>query len=808
MTFLRFYLLTIVIVVLSPLVSSAQKTLIGRKILECPTEYLEAPYRELGAYVQEKKTGALGNTWVAYSDRDNNVSYQEGKDGAATKEILRFKQPFFVIEANEGYVHIVEYNTKAYNKSTKKIESELKDYGWVPQNKMLLWHRSMIDVKTKFARKCLAVNSLESLNNIEEYARGENLLLYNEPKKGKENGADVRLYNFLYVYKEEGQYLLIGKGMSFTPNSSDVLLGWVNKNIIQVWSQRQALEPNGGPAGIDRKQRGIDIKVYTSERDALDFQQKGAGMKSGIEIPFKDYHEKPYPAEWKRFPIITPPKDGAGVIHTGVISKVFNENGDAVMEIDEQYEVAKQYEEIRKKKSNINVVFVVDGSQSMAKFRKSVTKAIRNSVIMLNDIQGGDTKRAEAFEFGAVVYRNPLEAKCGSEEVVKLDLTHNEQEVIRMLEEEDAREFCGPNSPYSSLNKAMDAALDLLRKPSQIDQTNIIVLIGGEGYNPEDVTITKDAIVSKIAKSRCSLMCFQTQNNGAQAYGAFQKQVEYYMRQSAISIKGTYDKDTKGSVSEIGFENDVNDMEMLKLNCPAASPLPGVFLWTQENQSMDIDRLKSQIEDVIQVTIDNNQHIFAVADSKVVGMGERYTMDEATLNFLSQMKVNKDLLMKTSDKNIQLFIEGYTPKKLAGSEYDLYKYVILLEDTEFGSMIDDFRALMAENADAELYRELITNAYKSMVLSMFGRKEAKDIIEKSEVSEINRLLNGLEGTRGSRLLDFKLADLPDMSADKILSIRDHFVDALSKLSEFRNDPNKSFLSGGLKYYWVPQEMLP
>jgi hypothetical protein len=780
----------------------AQKPVKGTRILDRPVRYVDGPDGTYEAPSPEKK-GRKAVLYIVYSDRDNNTTYESPKSGAKVKETIGFMQPFFVVEDAEDYVHIVEFNAKAYDLLNKKITSDLKDYGWVHKDKMLLWQHAMIDKKTRFTKKCLAVNSLKTLQNVEQYAKDDNLRLYNEPKLGKENNADVRLYNFLYVYDEEAGYVLIGKSIKFEPGSKDVILGWVNKDIIQIWDQRMALEPKGGGAGQARKNNDTPIRIYTEEKDARGYQQRGKLYEGGTRLPFSDSWEKEYPAEWKRLPIIEFPKDGAEILHTGVISKVYNDRGEEILDIDEQYKITKDYERLRKEKSNINIVFVVDGSPTMSKYKTPIMQAIYNSTARLDQLSNNT-----APEFGAVFYRNPAEELCGNKEVEVIELTGNERDIGRRLEEEFNKPACSVPQKYASLDKAINAALGLFLKSKQIEQTNVMVIIGGEGYSPAS-GVKKFELIDKLAKAHCSMMCFQPESNGDDSFFLFTNQVRDLMSLSAEEIKKSY-AELASKTTEVGYIN-ADDFEMVRLDCPQAAPLPGEIVWVAANQPMDAERLQSRIEGIVTETMESNAHIFARGDSKVTGMGERFEMDEGTLHFLSQMKIDKEMIKKTSDRNIQFFVEGYTPKKLMGAQEEQYRYVVLLEDREFSDLIDDFERLAVDGKEYREYRDLIEVAYKSMVMSMFGRGESEDIVKELDLSDINARLNGLASAKGTRLLDFKLADIHDeglVSDDRIAAISTYFVDQLVSLNQFRNDPTKSFLSGGFRYYWVPQDLLP
>jgi hypothetical protein len=780
-----------------------QKSLVGTKILQPPAEYINGPYRVLGANAPIIKDANY--PWIVYSDRDDNPTFATGAANAAKKSNIKFGQAFFVIEQNDDFVHIVEYDKLKYDAKTRKITGELQDFGWVPKSKMLLWEMAVIDEKTRFTRKCLAVNSLQTLENYGKYAKGKELRMFNAPAYGNENKSQVKMYNFLWVYKEEGGFVLVGKKKKSSASGilkAGDLLGWVSKDIVQMWSQRLALEPNSdGTAAYERKQKNTPIKVFTTEKGAQAYQQKGGGNKEGVEIPFTDYFDQAYPSEWKRFPVMS--ADGAALLRTGVVTAVFDSTGSReLLSVKEQYEVTKEYEATRKDVSKVNVIFVVDGSASMLAYKEPINDAIRNATAKIRD----NTDKEVTFEYGAVLYRSKGEAACGNKVIETQSLTFDETKVIRFLSEETVWQDCASSKDGKSLFKAMDEALNMMNRTNQKRETNVVVVIGGEGNDPTETAIKDEDLIRKIGMLRSSLMVFQVSSTGEPLYNKFIKEMSRIIRESEKQIQLEYkDMFTKTGVSEIEWMDQ--DETTLKVVYPGTAPVPGFFLWAGPGRKVDAALLGNEVEKIILETIDNNNSVFSVTDTKITGIGQRQVMNEAARNFLSQMNVNVELLEATSESNIQLFVEGYTPKRVEGLNSDLYQYVILVDDLEFNDMLLTINKFIYMGNSLEEQRRGLEETYKSVVASHFGPTESKNIIKNSSLEEIHKLLFGLPGN-SSFLNSMKVADITKMDPGEMRRYVDTMTDKYSLLREWQGSEKNCFYSGGQRFYWLPQRLMP
>jgi len=787
----------------------------GSKYRVQPKDYISKPHQILPKSAERVPSGS-NSLWVVYSDRDNNPTFTEPKAGAAVKEKIQFRQPFIVWDEEDEWVRICEYTPEAIDREKKTFKHDVKDYGWVEKRKMLLWQKSVIDPATGFTKKCMAINKYSTFKaGLLEAAKDDKLDLYNEPSKsGPRNGQDARLMTFLFVYDEEGDYYLIGKNDRVSPLTvGDGLLGWVNKDVIQIWSQRMALEPNEDDACLAyRKEYSLPVKFFETEKEAQAFAMKDKSASKMNPLPYEDDF-KPLKAGEYRFPVLEGARNGSSVYKTGVISPVFNDKAQEVFDVKEQYVMQDNYEKLRDSKSGINIVFVVDGNPGQRDYMNDVIEAI---VKAQNELEFENSSDAYLFEYGAVVYRNENEGSCNGE-IQKKPLTGNAKEIIKFLTNEIDRTPCGGKAEYSSLFKGIDAGLKLFATNQQKRGTNVIVLIGGQGNNPAQNAQELPKLISRMADGRVGFLCVQTKTYEMdEAYSDFVFQVGKIAREYQTEMRSLYDEYTtkSGKIRWIDAEDD--QAYDLQLNFPEEAPMPCFSDYPEPGKSIEAARLTSIIKKSIIETAQNQQQIFAIGDAKMKGIGERREPNEALLNFISQMDIpgysaeeRREALRKISDKNIQFFFEGYAPVKVEGMKNcDLFRFVILIDENELQELIYKFGDFSNKETFDE-QKKSIKESYRAQLASLLGPAETKKALENKTMRELNTLLYGCPGSDKEKIMNLKLEDLDDLEdLNELHKIGDNFQRAAEGLNAYREDASHSFLNGGRRYYWIPQSLMP
>jgi hypothetical protein len=264
---------------------------------------------------------------------------------------MKFMEAFYVAEETEKHVHIYKYDpTVIKNPRTRAFSASAVDYGWAPKANMLLWDNSLVHPVTKFTIKALMVNKPESLRNPEKYVSQKKLRLFNSPALASavENDNDVRLFQFLFVFKEDktSNSILIGKVDNFPPNSpTTYILGWLSKDMVQIWEQRLAIEPNWEEKAVEERLRhNIKASVFDTEGSARALGT-GSSISSDQVLWNKDLYKERYPPNWKRLPVLNTLSDN--LVRTGIVTDIFDKNGEVVIKSDDYLKINKNHNEVR-----------------------------------------------------------------------------------------------------------------------------------------------------------------------------------------------------------------------------------------------------------------------------------------------------------------------------------------------------------------------------------------------------------------------------------------------------------------------------
>jgi hypothetical protein len=797
---MRYYLFLFCLLSLQGVLFGQQRTT-GMKVLVRPSEYISGPFRVLPKLEQSERR-SINSKWVVYSDRDDNFTYTEPDSTSDRINRLSYLQPLYVVGETDDFVQVIAYDRspEAIDLNTLTIKKELASYGWLPKSRALLWICSMVDEKTKFTRKCLAINSIQSLIDIESQTTSGKLVLYTQPGGKRPTESRVLLYNFVFVFKEEGNYLLIGKKMIMAENSVQTdILGWVSKDIVQPWSHRVALEPLAGGPGAERRRLETPARLFTQESDAAHYA-RGEEFSPYNVIPYEDKYAEPMNPIIPRLPILKEVSKDPLIYYTGTVTPVFNSNNDEVMSVEEQSKVNEQYEVIRRKRSNVNIVFVVDGSEYMRRYTRPICTAVRRATNTMKSMQS-----TANFEYGAVFYRSVAEKDCGLDEIRQKALTTDEEALIKFLGREEVRDDCGTSGEYRSVLKGIKRAIDLMSKEDSKNETNIIILIGARGNDNKDYD-QKEQLAQELARINCSLMAFQVQNvESEESFQRFYTGVDIAIRRSETLISQEH-SDIWPTKTEAVFQPR-DGGSILEMPFPQDAPVPGLLIQTDPGNPMDPVLLEREIRNIIVGCIDNNDRLFAKGDAHTRGMGKRVVMDEALRNMLGQMNVEIDLLKLASYDNIQFFRHGYTPMSRVGSSDDFYGYVLLLSDLELRKLMRELETLVGdESLTLSERRKHIEEAFKALAKTYFGFGESKSKVDIMSMADVLDRLYGVPGYKRSEVFNVNLNDIDNLAPGQVEEIKDEFATKLTLIEEFIR--MNHFDNFSEVYYWLPQRILP
>jgi hypothetical protein len=300
-------------------------------------------------------------------------------------------------------------------------EQNFEMIGWVPMRYLVLDNRAWQDNTSTLLQRAMIVTYAENDPKVE--APPMLLSLEEDPEKRKK-GAVFRLFNIYFIYgdtnpaDENDGFLLLGSKTQF--NYSNALLstgedepkkaihGWVPKNRICRWKTREAMmwDPNQ-----DRQDPVVTYKTSVEAKKIL----KGQIAKSVTSESIGTDKKPPiWPHRRMRYPVVPfklNPNDkdspevlewgapGRNVLRQiGLVGNFVNAGGGLELEVAEIEQIKARLEVFQNEIDDVEILFVVDDTTSMAPWLKVTADTIENLILTVKDrkqiVKGEPAKEA------------------------------------------------------------------------------------------------------------------------------------------------------------------------------------------------------------------------------------------------------------------------------------------------------------------------------------------------------------------------------------------------------------------------------
>ncbi len=808
--------------ILASVFNSSAQSFIGKKVLSFPRVY-NFPTGTESLEELPKVEESTNNIWIVFSDRNNTPTYTKAGGKIELKK-LKFMETFYVHEEKGQFIHILKYVPAAFNKKKKQlvINKELEDYGWVHKSKMLLW-QNCLTTPQRYSIKGLAINSVSTLSDIKKNAdqlSKQKLALFSEPEMSKQNDNDFRLFDFLYIFKKEGNACLVGKvnelrGTNQLLNTPRYILGWVKNDIIKEWKQRLCLEPNYEITAIaERNKSNIPNYIFLNKTGLNSFKNTcEKGSKENV-IWEKKVTERMRP-EWKRMPILMDEinKIDQTNIKTGIVTDIFGKNGNSVITSDDYLGVESEYNNVRKKFRNVNIVFVIDGSERLKDFKNTIGNtitAVTKQCEASNEELRDEERKGNEYKIGLVVYRDYSEKQCpkGDISIQQRPLTDSYSDIREFFDAEVVMGNCKDQTDYQAVYQGINTATRMFQ--GRESESNLIILIGCGSNDPADQKVKESEVVDNLAKYKVGMLAFQVKNPSGPAFNNFPIQMVKLAENESNKIAGQYgskfpanslkNKDIKRRMKSIGQNSFTFD-------CPAKDPIPGVVVFSDRNVSIDENVLNGLILNSVAEIVESKELLLSNMESYLKGQGKKIEMNEGMLSFLSSMNVDVNLLQKVSFDNLQLYVDGYVSMKCAKLNKNLYTYSVLLSYEELSQIISVIKQISKPGTDKEA-RANMKAAFKEIVAGYFGPKEAKNAMNSLYMADLLGMITGMP-SQNSILTEINLNDVTDEKKfpyNQYIQIKGLLDECAAQLEDYRAKESNQFNSDENIYYWVPQEL--
>ncbi|MFP4548907.1 MAG: type VI secretion system protein TssR domain-containing protein [Fidelibacterota bacterium] len=796
----------------------------GKKPLNQPIKYqMPAANDDLKpdlAKVDESER--MNIPWEVYSDRDDNQTYLTSKPEKAFQKI-HYLDNFFVYEEEGDYIHIIKDDN--FNKTVFSESAE--DYGWVNKSQMLLWSHDLVTMKGKINRKAMILNTVEHLKGKNENDSPDIVKFRKGPQVNAHlTGEESQLFQFFYIYKisEDGQSVLLGKNSFFGPTTvRKVMKGWVPRSRAIFWFNRLAVEPNWEEEAVEQRKNGRKVTFFAHKPEAKIYRNDMEFNQDEVIWNNDPLSTTRLIGEWRRFPVLRADEKQKEIITTGVMGDIYTKEGKLLAEENQKIaEMKRKIDSQIAHKRNIKIVFVVDGTKSMAGVFKAVSGAVKSSAEKLN-LEYRGKYGENSIDFAGVIYRDYSEGRARQVRTLGFNSTQSFEDFFDPAEARDLNN----NTYYESMYLGLETALRSLGLDK--DQTNVVILIGDAGnHYPDQKGRTANEIAALMAEKYCHFIAIQAHNSSlSKAYDAFIKQnkvIAYsaatqYRKILAEKYQDLYD------LGDLAWKEEDNKFNLTQ------SPLGAKVIGLSANTQMNQEEIQTEIEQFIKGVDTSNDSLIAKLNGIVDGKGfenkgnaadiksnEQKANDFYTLPFaegiwavFQQSGLSLEELETLKVDKYQVYTPGYTSFKVAGQTEPMLKRVLLMDATELGDLERCLRKLRSATSGSQR-REALYETWLEILKEYLGETQNEDALKNLSMEQINRKLWELPGTN-SMIGEIKLKDIHNEATFTDRELNIYITKILEKHGRIQNiffshNYRYGFRSNERPYYWIDENLLP
>ncbi|MDR0605371.1 MAG: hypothetical protein LBG80_13810 [Bacteroidales bacterium] len=724
--------------------------------------------------------------WTVYSDRANNQTYTSSSSSASAYSTLDFMDKLFVAKIENGYALVFtdEYKNDKY----PNINSTAQSKGWIPVENLLLWIECP-KTQSQIYQKALIVHDPTKGNATVE----KNPFYLLAPKQNASINPNQRAkdLDILFIMKTADvggvRYYLLSKEMN-CEKYEYVIYGWMSEDYVTEWDHRLLLEPTFASQSVrDYQNRHIGPSIFSDINQAQTLYSNGR-----IDNPLWSYDDfksgERMDSYIIRNPIIS--EASTSIFKVAAISSL------GVTNTKDRADNTKDIERMKELQKNINVIFVIDATNSMKKYYPSVANAL--SDIMRRDFSTN-------IKVGAVLYKDYKDPDC----ITYKPVTSEINEIIGFITTANTGSIAKEHPEAMFLG--IETALDLGKMRYNKDHGNFIILIGDAGNHRDDPHYEKKwqdiipNLASKMFDNKINFLAYQVNNYaGDAAYNDFAMQVGKLQKELANKIQYRIKSGT------LEFEPKSNRFYSLTRKGKSDEELPvyDSYKYASSGKSETTEDLKNiiieNITDFEQFIIDRLKRLVDTDFGTTTDGNLKETRLREILRLYDWSESRIENYIKYLKQDGSAKFLGYAAEKTSASKYKLFDYVLFFSQNELADLIQQLDKLNSPNVSSS--KKAFQDALISIGQAMIGQFDATDFRSKT----IEELLGQIYGVPikmescGIRI--DKIVSMEQSEVDNYIRM---FKDKLQGLKTIKNNSyNGRFRSNGLAYYWIPFSDMP
>lgn len=724
--------------------------------------------------------------WTVYIDQDNVPAYESASMSSTRKSTLRFMQKAYIAEVKNGYALLF---TQAKKFSGLNIDKNAKVFGWVDIDNLLLWEL-VPTTSSHVEKKALIMQDLDENTKIDR--KNNSPFFLRSPRDGAaETDNQAKRLKFYFVLKEKNGFLLLADNNNIGAQQivTSTVLGWQPKSKCTEWTNRLCLEVNY----LAYKNKSIldEPAVVGAKTQAIAWYNgtKPDSTYADQEIPEKPKQRtSPYSL---RLPITETVQNYQDVFKVGCIYAGNSGTTTNTIVVDETF--AKI---LNTKLNNINIVFVIDATNSMERCFPAVSKAIDNFL----NLQLSQNKN---IHIGAVTYRNY--ADKNKIEKLPLQTGVNKQIVSQWIK--SVKPGSVGRSHEELMYDGLGEALKMFN--GKEEQQNFIILIGDAANDDAHSTYKQADIIDMIVKKNVSFVGMQVHRNAQQptAYLNYVKQIETIMSKSLQNMTDSESNQANKKTLRINKKYLLETIEV-----PFGKTCIASVGFSYLDQATD-----KSAEEITYIAQERLQSFVRQANDLLASLTTIHGRKVSQKDKAYLRKILKKSNPKLTDREIEDWIDkedikvsGYTilrskKYKEKGENYQLWLADVFITDDELKNLISNLNVFNKIDG-AKGKREVVQDAFAALARTYVGDPQMP-------LQQIMDAIIGLpQGVNNSKTWGkITIVDLDDenkVSLSTITEMIESLRNGLKRLEEIKENPTYFFVQEGLKFYYIPVREMP
>jgi hypothetical protein len=779
------------------------------KVLKRPLEYVRPDGSVLDSH-DSKVPKKGGDDWTVFSDRNDNAVYSTPNGGSESGRI-KFGEVFYVTGVEGEWLEL-------YTMESGKAKSKV---GWIHKDKILLWNTAIR--KKGFTVKVLAmIKDLSVLGNAGNYLSKEgegSVYCYDRPMHDKkfQNGKKLGLFQLMFKMKEEKDMVLLAYESYFSSYTSETVIGWVPKEVINEWEYRLTVEPNYSEiARTQRSVKNVKLPVFKENNKdaAFAFAKEGSPAPQTSIFQFKSEFES-VRSEEMRMPLLDGNKGydvKSNLYHVGYISPVFSKGNKQVLSQRSIDSLRSEVDKTTIPYQNVNFIFVVDGSNSMKPAMAEIKRAIQQIKVDISE----DLKKEFNFTFSCVIYRANDDKSCGDPPVSRIDFTPNVNKIYEWIDKETAKNNCSSfkANQGSFLREGMLESFKMIKQSKRTKESNYLILIGGPGdaeINENNEAVNLDNLAKQYAECGINLFAYQYLTGKDKVYNYFYDDLTDLMDKGSAEISKLIESDSrKEKIENLRF-NKVESQYIRRYISDTSSSgfakfaeLNGPSQGTNLNGQFFQEDMNQLIGRITQFQISKVSKLRGML-SGIITPDTTMQLDAALLYMTKDIKNISEVMDFFRGTNFQYITPGWVPKSHKAVTEDLYIRSLFFTSNELSDLMSDIRSFSSGSDDPVAFRKSAYIALRGLTSRYLG--------EMSNDQQISgkMLFEGFVGVNPPPINIFsQITDIEDLNKPskiditQIEELRKSAKKWLSDLDVVQVNEKYQWKRGKIVYYWVPE----